>query len=95
MNKTTKLDEQSIAIANAVKAESARVGITGKILATKIGRDRNYIYERFRYQKPFDTNDLANIARVLGISLDSIFRSASFGVEIHTQKIVSSQELTA
>ena len=85
MKSTTKLDKQSIAIANAVKAESARVGITGKVLAANLGRDRNYIYERFRYQKPFDTNDLANIANVLGISLDSIFRSATFGLEIHDQ----------
>ncbi|MCI1868285.1 hypothetical protein [Bifidobacterium crudilactis] len=89
MKSTTKLDKQSIAIANAVKAESARVGITGKVLATNLGRDRNYIYERFRYQKPFDTNDLANIARVLGISLDSIFRSASFGLEIHEQEMAA------
>lgn len=89
MKTTTPLDKQSIAIANAVKAESARVGMTGKILATNIGRDRNYIYERFRYKKPFDTNDLANIAKVLGISLDSIFRSASFGTEIHEPQFSS------
>ncbi|KFI76573.1 hypothetical protein [Bifidobacterium mongoliense] len=83
MIKQTKLDEQSIAIADAVKAEAARVGVSGKRLAQDIGRDRNYIYERFRYEKPFDTNDLSIIAKSLGISLESLFQSATFGQQIH------------
>jgi hypothetical protein len=64
----TELDEQSIDIINAVKAESARAGMTGKVLANGIGRDRNYIYERFRYEKPFDTDDLSAIAKCIGIT---------------------------
>ena len=72
MVKQAQLDKQSIALADAVKAEAARVGISGKQIASGIGRDRNYIYERFRYEKPFDTNDLSGIAKVLGITLEQL-----------------------
>lgn len=79
----TKVDAKSVEIIDAVKAESARVGVSGKQLADALGRDRNFIYERFRYEKPFDTNDLQGIAKRLGITIADILRSAALGAEIH------------
>lgn len=81
MNKARKLDEQSVQVINAVKAESARAGVNGKQLAQAIGRDRTYIYSRFQYKKAFDTNDLQGIAEYLGITVADIFRSATIGTE--------------
>ena len=90
MRKTnTKLDEHSIDIIDAVNAETARAGLTGKQLAQGLGHDRNWIYERFRHEKPFDTDDIANIARVLGTTVDLIFRSARIGHEIRTQAVAA------
>lgn len=78
-----------MAIADAVKAEAARAGYSGKTIARLIGRDKNYIYERFRYEKPFDTNDLAQIASAIGITPNDIFRSAEFGIALHAQRLTA------
>jgi hypothetical protein len=86
---TNQINDESKAIVDAVKAEAARVGVTGKMLAAGIGRDRNYIYERFRYEKSFDTNDLSAIAKVLGITLPSLFKSVELGMEIHKQGLAA------
>ena len=87
MNKqANKLDEHSVDIIDAVNAERARAGFTGKQLAQSLGHDRNWIYERFRHEKPFDTDDLARIAVVLGTTVDILFRSARIGHEIRTQE---------
>ncbi|MDN5980003.1 hypothetical protein [Bifidobacterium mongoliense] len=81
-----RLDETSTRISRAVRAEAARQGVDGKTLATKaLGRDPKYVYERFRFQKPFSTRDLSTIAEYLGITADDIFRSAAFDSEIHNQ----------
>lgn len=90
------LDETSTRVNRAVRAEAARAGVDGKTLAVKaLRRDPKYVYERFKLEKPFSTKDLTIIARYLGITANDIWRSAVFDSEIHTQKIVSSQELTA
>jgi ribosome-binding protein aMBF1 (putative translation factor) len=90
MNKSNiKLDEHSIDIIDAVNAERARAGLTGKQLAQSLGHDRNWIYERFRHEKPFDTDDLAGIASTLGTTVDVIFRSARIGHEIRTQAVAA------
>lgn len=80
---------ESTAIADAIKAEIARAGITGKKVVALIGRDRNYVYQRLRYEKPFDTNDIALIAEVLGISTKDIFRSAQFGMTIKDHQLTA------
>lgn len=71
------LDETSTRIIRAVKAESARRGVTGKALALALGRDKKYIYERYRFEKPFATSDLEPIADCLGISVGTLFASAA------------------
>lgn len=81
------LDETSTRIIRAVKAESARRGVTGKELAESLGRDKKYIYERFRFEKSFAVSDLDEIANALGISKDAIWESAQF--EQRTQAVVA------
>lgn len=71
------LDETSTRIIGAVKAESARRGMSGKKLAEALGRDKKYIYERFRYEKPFATSDLEPLAQSIGISVSTLFASAA------------------
>jgi hypothetical protein len=91
MNSNVELDENSIDIINAVKAEAARFGFDGKSLAVRMGHDRNWIYERYRYRKPFDTNDLGIIAKILGVPVSLIFQSAELGSKMRA----SSMEVTA
>lgn len=92
MSSNKKLDENSIDIINAVKAEAARAGIDGKTLSVKMGHDRNWIYARFRYRKPFDTNDLGLVAQILGVPVSMIFQSAEFGAKMRS---TPSLEVTA
>lgn len=70
-----------------MKAESARRGVTGKELAEALGRDKKYIYERFRFEKSFAVSDLDEIADALGITKDAIWESAQF--EQRTQQAVA------
>lgn len=84
-----QINDESRAVVDAVKAEAARVGVTGKKLASGIGRDLNYIYQRFWYEKSFDTNNLSAIAKVLGITLPALFKSAELGMEIHKQNLAA------
>lgn len=71
------LDHTSTRIIRAVKAEAARRGVTGKVLAEALGRDKKYVYERYRFEKAFATSDLEPIAESLGIPVDIIFASAA------------------
>lgn len=89
MNTDLKMPMETMAITDAVKAEVARVGLSGKEIARRIGRDRNYIYERYRYEKPFDTNDLALIAKAIGITTDDLFRSAELGKTMHSHELTA------
>lgn len=73
-----------------MRAEAARQGVDGKTLATKaLGRDPKYVYDRFRFLKPFSTRDLSTIADYLGITADALFRSAAFDAEIHNQAVAA------
>lgn len=85
-----RLDETSTRITRAVRAEAARIGIDGKTLAVEaLQRDPKYVYERFRFERPFSTKDLSTIASYLGISTDDIWRSANFDAEIHAQELTA------
>jgi lambda repressor-like predicted transcriptional regulator len=85
-----RLDETSTRVNRAVRAEAARMGIDGKTLAVKaLRRDPKYVYERFRFEKPFSTRDLTTIANFLGITADDIWHSAQFDSEIHAQGLAS------
>ena len=70
------LDETSTRIIRAVRAEAARSGITGKELALALGRDKKYVYERFRFEKPFALSDLEPLAARIGIGVNTIWASA-------------------
>lgn len=71
------LDETSTRIIRAVKAEAARRNVDGKTLAEALGRDKKYVYDRYRFEKPFATSDLEPISARLGITVDTIFASAA------------------
>lgn len=78
-----KIDGLSAAVIDAIKAECARIGMDGKTLAEKIGKDRNYVYARFRHQRVFDTNDIDRIANALGLTDAYIFKQAETGIALH------------
>lgn len=79
------LDETSSRIIRAVKAEAARRGVSGKAIAEALGRDKKYIYERYRLEKPFATSDLEPISRRLGITVDTLFASAALEDRVLTE----------
>ena len=89
MKKNTDLSETSVRLIRAVRAETARAGISIPELAKRIGRDRKFLYDRFAMKLPFNTNDLTDIAKALGITVEDIIKSAS--LEAQRQK----QEKTA
>lgn len=83
------LDDTSTRIIRAVKAESARRGVTGKMLAEALGRDKKYIYDRYRFEKPFATSDLEPIAVRLGISVGVLFASAALEAEADAEAVAA------
>lgn len=81
------LDKTSTRIIRAVKAEAARAGVDGKTIAVKaLGRDPKYVYERFRFEKPFTTKDLALIAGYLNIKTETIIQSASLDAQANNME---------
>lgn len=83
------LDETSARIIRAVKAEAARAGFSGKDLAGALGRDKKYVYERFRFEKPFATSDLEPIAAHIGVTVDVILASAQFEATTRAEVIAA------
>ncbi|CAG7622374.1 hypothetical protein ACFPZL_09615 [Leucobacter soli] len=83
------LDETSARIIRAVKAEAARRGVTGKALAGALGRDKKYVYERFRFEKPFATSDLEPIASRLGITAATLFASAALEEQVQAPEVAA------
>lgn len=84
MEKNTDLSETSVRLIRAVRAEAARAGVATPELAKRIGRDRKFLYDRFAMKLPFNTNDLTDIAKALGITVEDIIKSAS--LEAQRQK---------
>ena len=78
----------------AVRAEAARYGYSGKDIAKALGRDPKYVYERFRFQKPFSTEDLNQVAEWLGITFDDLIKSADFDASIH-RSVIPASDLAA
>lgn len=77
-----------------MRAEAARYGYSGKDIAKALGRDPKYVYERFRFQKPFSTEDLNQVAEWLGITFDDLIKSADFDASIH-QSVIPASDLAA
>lgn len=69
--------EFSARVTRAVKAELARRDKTGADIVPVLGIGRNAVYYRLRGEAPFDTDELALIADMLGITLETLFASAS------------------
>lgn len=76
------LDETSTRIIRAVKAEAARRSVTGKEIALALGRDKKYVYERFRFEKPFALSDLEPISAHIGISVEMLWASAQLDTQM-------------
>ena len=83
---TTALDQTSRTVIDAVKAESARAGVSGAQLARMIGRDRYYIYRRYRYEQPFSTAYMSAITQALNIPMERLLESFAIGAQIENQK---------
>ncbi len=89
MKKNTDLSETSVRLIRAVRAEAARAGITTPELAERIGRDRKFLYDRFAMKLPFNTNDLTDIAKALGITVEDIIKSASLEAQRQKQEVAA------
>ena len=86
MKKNAELSETSVRLIRAVRAEAARAGVTTPELAERIGRDRKFLYDRFAMNLPFSTDDLAAIAKALGITVEDIIKSASLEAQRERQE---------
>lgn len=86
MKKETSLTDYSIDLINAVRAEAARRGVTTPELAERVGRDRKFFYDRFQLNAAFSTEDIADIAKALGITELDIIKSARLGAEMRNQQ---------
>ena len=80
----TPIDQTSIDLIDAVKAESARAGVSGRQLASALGVNKMYVYKRFQYRAAFSVDDLAKIAQKLGIALPALLDSAEMGARFRT-----------
>ena len=89
-----RLTESSTRVIRAVRAEAARYGYSGKDIAKALGRDPKYVYERFRFHKPFSTEDLNQVAEWLGITFDDLIRSTKFDTSAHRRE-ANNQRLAA
>lgn len=89
MKKSTNLSETSVTLIRAVRAEAARAGISTPDLAERIGRDRKFLYDRFALKTPFSTEDLADIAKALGITTEDIIKSASLEAQRQKQEVAA------
>lgn len=63
-------------IIRAVKAELARRGEDGLALTVPLRLSRNSVYARLREEKPFSTDELAQIAEFLGLEPEALVASA-------------------
>ena len=89
-----RLKHSSTRIIRAVRAEAARCGYSGKDVAKALGRDPKYVYERFRFRRPFSTEDLNQVAEWLGITFGDLIKSAEFDASMHRHNL-SDSELAA
>lgn len=87
MSKT--LDVTSARITRAVKAELGRRGLTGVALAPVLGLNRNAVYARLRFERPFDTSELSKIAEFFGMTVDDLLDSAELDRFITDQSEVA------
>lgn len=70
-----------IDVAAEVRAQLARAQWTGRSMALRLGWTQPYISRRLTGEVPFDVNDLAAIAAVLGIPVSAFFDVPDFDRE--------------
>lgn len=69
-------------VAAAVRAEIARRQMRSSELGGVIGLGRNAAYGRLRGETPFDMEELAAIAKWLGIDVQIIFENNALGIDV-------------
>lgn len=67
----------SAVIGANVRAEMARRGISQTALASRLKVSQSAVSKRLRGETPFDVNELAKVARALGVSMDSLTAGAA------------------
>lgn len=73
----SEITEYSARIIRAVKAELARRDVAGSALIPVLGISKNSLYSRLRFERSFETDELAKIVDFLGIDMDTLFASAA------------------
>ena len=69
-------------LAREVRAELARRGMSRAQLADQAGINRHTIQRRLSAQHPFTYEELANVARALGLPLSELIERAESSVEV-------------
>lgn len=59
-----------------IRAEMARLRVTGHELARAIGKSQNFLAKRLRDELPFTINEVDSIAIALGTTYERLMRSA-------------------
>ncbi|WP_415131755.1 helix-turn-helix domain-containing protein [Microbacterium sp.] len=60
-------------VAGEIRAHAARVGLSGRQLAARMGRSQPWMSRRLTGEVPFDVQDLDDVAAVLGINPRVLF----------------------
>lgn len=66
----------SRAVSAELRAEMARLRVTGQALARKIGRSQNYVAKRLRDDMAMTIDDVEVIAAALGTTYEAVMKHA-------------------
>lgn len=64
-------------VTGAIKAELARRSVDGVALTAPLGLNRNSVYARLRGERPFNTDEVAQTAEFLGMTVEALLASAA------------------
>lgn len=73
----SEITEYSARLIRAVKAELARRDVPGSALIPVLGISKNSLYSRLRFERSFETDELAKIVDYLDMDMDALFASAA------------------
>lgn len=72
----SEITDYSAKLIRAVKAEMARRDVTATELLPHLKISRNSLYSRLKFERSFETDELAVIVDVLGIDMATLHASA-------------------
>ena len=74
-NPTPDAPDLNEVVAENIRAEMARERWSGRKAATALGLNQMYVSRRLSGETPMDANDIAAFARLLNVSIESLFQT--------------------